>query len=143
MSDPNRPADEPTDTDAEADQPVNDPPLYPVAAGPDLTAVCEGEIFPRRIGHGRRGVLLVDRGAGLVYLLDADDERQVFVGRDRRQLVGDPADVALFPEPGVDHVVRAAVESEYDVIAAPWAGEHVDHGVAVDQGEAVPHGDDR
>lgn len=136
MSDPNRPV-------AEADQPVNDPPLYTVAAGPDSTAVCEGETFPRRIGHGRRGVLLVDRGAALVYLLDADDERQVFVGRDRRPLVGDPADTDVDPPPGVDHVVRAAVESEYDVIAAPWAGEHVDHGVAVDQGEGAEHGDDR
>ena len=116
MSDPNRPADEPTDTAAEADQPIDDHPRYRVQApGADY-------YLPRRPGHGSRGVLLVDREQQLVYLLDADDERRVFVVRDTRPLIGDPADLAVDPPPGADHVVRAAIESQYDVIAAQWVG---------------------
>jgi hypothetical protein len=107
-----------TDTDQ---PPQAEPVLYTVAPGTDDCAVCEGETLPRRPGHGERGVLLVDRPRSLVYLLDADDTARVFRGRERRPLVGDPADLNP-PRNGTDHVVRAAIESAYDVIAAPWAG---------------------
>lgn len=104
------------------DQPQHDPPIYHVAAGPDETAVCEDLLLPRRPGHGSLGVLLVDRPNALVYLLDADDARRVFRGRARRPLAGDPTQLD-YPRDGADHVVRAAIEGAYDVIAAPWACE--------------------
>ena len=107
-----------TDTDQ---PPQTEPQLYTVAPGIDECAVCEGLTLPRRPGHGQRGVLLVDRQRSMVYLLDADDDAGVFVGRARRPLVGDPADLNPRRD-GSDHVVRAAIESTYDVIAAPWAG---------------------
>lgn len=100
--------------------PSYDPPIYHVAAGIDETAVCEELLLPRRPGHGSLGVLLVDRPNQLVYLLDADDANRVFRGRARRPLAGDPTELD-YPPGGGDHVVRAAVEGAYDVIAAPWA----------------------
>lgn len=102
------------------DQPQHDPPLYPVAPGVDDTAVCEGLRLPRRPGHGSLGVLLVDRPNALVYLLDADDTARVFRGRARRPLAGDPTDLG-YPRDGTDHIIRAAHEGTYDVIAAEWA----------------------
>jgi len=98
-----------------------DPPLYPVAPGLDETALCEGFQFPRRPGAGRRGILLVDDTRSTVYVLDADDDARVFRGRARRPLAGATTDLH-YPADGTDHVVRAAYETEYDVIAAPWAG---------------------
>ena len=101
-------------TDAEPDSP-----LYPVLGDdPDLA----GLSLPRRPAFGARGVLLVDRPAATVWLLDADDEARVFRLRERRPLAGDPADLDPPPAPQ-DSAVRAAVEDDYDVTAAPWAGE--------------------
>lgn len=102
-----------------ATDPPDDPDLYEVAQGPDVGARVEGLRIPRRPAHGERGVLLVDRPAGIVYLLDADDVDRVYRVRDRRPLAGDPADLDP-PADGTDHIVRAAYESAYDVIAAPW-----------------------
>lgn len=99
-----------------------DPPLYPVAPGIDDTARCEGLELPRRPGAGRRGILLVDDPGQVVYVLDADDDARVFTGRARRPLAGATTDIH-YPADGTDHVVRAAYETEYDVIAAPWVGE--------------------
>lgn len=99
------------------DQPTgSDPPLYRVEGDP-----CAGELLPRRARHGSRGVLLVDRPGARVWLLDADDDARVLRLRPdgARPLAGDPTD--LDAPAGVDHVVRAAYGSEYDVIAAPWA----------------------
>jgi hypothetical protein len=107
---------EPNDVPAGAD-----PPLYEVVSGPMDCAVAEGVRLPRHPNRGMRGVLLVDRPAGLVYLLDADDDAKTFTGRERRPLAGDPTDLVP-PRDGSDHVVRAALERDYDVIAAPWAG---------------------
>jgi hypothetical protein len=104
-----------------------DPPLYPVAPGSDQTTRCVGLELPRRPGAGRRGVLLVDDPGGFVYVLDADDDAGVFRGRARRPIAGATTDLD-YPGDGSDHVVRAAYETDYDVIAAPWAGD--------DQGEA-------
>jgi hypothetical protein len=98
-----------------------DPPLYPVAAGIDETARCEGLELPRRPGAGRRGVLLVDDPQGFAYIFDADDDARVFRGRAMRHIAGATTDLD-YPADGSDHVVRAAYESEYDVIAAPWVG---------------------
>lgn len=115
MSDTN--TSEPDDVPAGAD-----PPLYEVVKGSDDCAAVEGETLPRHPNRGLRGVLLVDRPAGLVYLLDADDDARTFTGRARRPLAGDPTDLTP-PRDGSDHVVRAALEREYDVLAAPWAGD--------------------
>lgn len=104
-----------------AEPAVDDPPLYLVEQGSDDCAVAEGLTLPRRPGHGSRGVLLVDVPNSLVYLLDADDDARVFRGRARRELAGDRTDLRP-PLRGTDHVVRAAYETDYDVIAAPWAG---------------------
>lgn len=94
-------------------------PIYPVESeDPDLA----GLALPRRPGWGARGVLLVDRPAGTVWLLDADDYAGVFRLRDRRAMQGDPADLDP-PDDGSDNVVRAALQHQYDVTAAPWAGE--------------------
>ncbi|GAA0808891.1 hypothetical protein [Spirilliplanes yamanashiensis] len=94
-------------------------PLYPVVGDdPDLA----GLSLPRRRAFGAIGVLLVDRPAATVWLLDADDETGVFRLRERRPLEGDPAD--LDPPPAPRHsAVRAAMEGFYDVTAAPWVGE--------------------
>lgn len=123
---------EPTDDapawDVETDPPEQvEPDLYEVVEGPMETAVCEGLRLPRRRHYGARGVLLVDRPAGLVYLLDADDDARVFRGRERRSLAGDPTNVDP-PVGRPDDITRAAYEFEYDVTAAPWAGlpVHVD-----------------
>jgi hypothetical protein len=117
MHDPTEPAD-----------PVSgDPLLYDVSGVPDTIKLLDGRLefagltLPRRPGHGRRGILLVDRPAALVYLLDADDHAGTFRYRETRPLAGDPGDLDP-PRDGSDHLVRAAVEDEYDVIAAPWAG---------------------
>lgn len=93
--------------------------LYEVASGPLITARVEGLRIPRRPNAGSRGVILADVPAGLVYLLDADDDRKVFVGRDKRALAGDLDDID-HPRNGSDHLLRAAYEFEYDVMAAPW-----------------------
>jgi hypothetical protein len=94
-------------------------PIYVVTGGRDDCAVAEGLELPRRPHAGARGVILVDEPQGIVYLLDADDDAQVFRGRERRPLTGSGLD-ADYPEDGTDHIVRAAYEAEYDVIAAPW-----------------------
>lgn len=107
-------SNEPTDEPAGAD-----PPLYEVLPGSDDCAIAEGLSLPRHRDRGARGVLLVDRPAAFVYLLDADDDDQAFRGRERRTLAGDPTEMHP-PRDGSDHVVRAAYESQYDVIAAPW-----------------------
>jgi hypothetical protein len=95
-----------------------DSPLYPVL-GDD--AVLTDLALPRRPAWGSRGVLLVDRPTGTVWVLDADDEARAFRLREKRDLAGDPADLSP-PDDGSDNVVRAALETEYDVTAAPWAG---------------------
>lgn len=114
-------ASDPTDT--------RDVALYDVTTGPDpdpeLPHQVAGLFLPRRPGAGRRGVLLADTAAGVVVLLDADDQAQTFRVRAVRRLAGDPA--AVDPAPaGVDDIVRAAYERDYDVIAAPWAGDDTD-----------------
>lgn len=114
-------ASDPTDTDDDV--------LYDVTTGadpdPELPHQVAGLFLPRRPAAGRRGVLLADTAAGLVVLLDADDMERTFRVRAVRPLAGDPA--AVDPAPaGVDDLVRAAYEHEYDVIAAPWAGDTTD-----------------
>lgn len=94
-----------------------DPLDYPVDAGTGDVRL--GRLrLPRRPRAGARGVLLVHRTAFLVHLLDADDTAGVFRHRDTRPLAGDPGDLDS-PTSG-DHVVRAAYEHQYDVMAAPW-----------------------
>jgi hypothetical protein len=137
MPDPTPPP-EPVDEQLVDEQGASDPPepddagdvpVYDVTTGPDpepeLPHQVAGLLLPRRPHAGRRGVLLVDTEAGRVVLLDADDDARTFRVRAVRQLAGDPA--ALDPAPaGVDDLVRAAYETEYDVIAAPWAGDDTD-----------------
>lgn len=97
----------------------HDSPLYPVVGDdPDLVAL----VLPRRFAWGTRGVLLVDRHARTVWVLDADDEARTFVLRERRPMAGDPADMDP-PDDRGDNLFRAAMEAEFDVTAAPWAGE--------------------
>lgn len=144
-------SDTPTPVDPDSDPPANDPtPVYDVTgvptsgadhAYPSLRAL-SGALLPRRRDAGRRGVLLVDRPQQVVYLLDADDDAETFRYRDTRPLAGDPA--ALDPAPaGVDDLVRAAHESEYDVIAAPWVGaDDQDDDDASDDAGDVPADDD-
>jgi hypothetical protein len=120
----------------EPDDDAGDVPVYDVTTGddpePELPHQVAGLLLPRRPHAGRRGVLLVDTEGGRVVLLDADDDARTFRVRAVRQLAGDPA--ALDPAPaGVDDLVRAAYETEYDVIAAPWAGdEPVELGATTD-----------
>jgi hypothetical protein len=129
------PPPEPADEQLVDEQGASDPDehgdveLYDVTTGPDpepeLPHQVAGLQLPRRPGAGRRGVLLADTEAGLVVLLDADDDARTFRVRAVRRLAGDPA--AVDPAPaGVDDLVRAAYEPEYDVIAAPWVGDDTD-----------------
>jgi hypothetical protein len=127
MSEPNPSAGEQLDAPADG----TDPPeqrgvdLYDVTGAPDTVPQLGGCLLPRRELHGRRGTLVVDRPAGVVHLLDADDDAETFRYRETRPLAGDPGDLNP-PADGSDHVVRAAMESVYDVIAAPWAGTDPD-----------------
>lgn len=133
MPDPTPPpeADEQLVDEQGASDPTDagDDELYDVTTGddpdPELPHQVAGLFLPRRPGAGRRGVLLADTAAGVVVLLDADDQAHTFRVRAVRRLAGDPA--AVDPAPaGVDDIVRAAYEHEYDVIAAPWAGDDTD-----------------
>lgn len=98
---------------------------YPVRLGddpdPELPAQLAGLELPRRPWAGARGVLLVDRDAHLVVILDADDQAATFTPRAVRAIAGDVFDLD-YPPDGSDHIIRAAYEPQYDVIAAPWAG---------------------
>lgn len=148
MSDPNPPT-EPDGLGPAVDaDPTPDSPMYEVVTGSDDCAVAEGLLLPRRRNAGVRGTLLVDDRAGLVFVLDADDDRKVFVGRARRPVAGNTTDVD-YPRDGSDHIIRAAYEHDYDVIAAPWVnGEAIDAQFATDDprpaftggGGATPHG---
>lgn len=121
---------EPTDTDPDPDGPdpgQPDPRLYDVTGAPDDLPQLAAVMLPRRPAQGSRGTLVCDRPAGVVHLLDADDTAGTFRYRESRPLAGDPADMNP-PRDGSDHIVRAALESAFDVIAAPWAGDDGDDG---------------
>jgi hypothetical protein len=68
-----------------------------------------------------KGVLLVDRPAGLCWIYEWQPARGVFAVRDER------------PEPvhteGPRNRYRAAAEANYDVCAAPWVGAEELEGV--------------
>lgn len=72
----------------------------------------DGQPLIRRAGHGEKGVLLVDRVADACWIYEWDEERQVFVVRDE-------APMRPLTE-GPKNRYRAAIESSYDVVAAPW-----------------------
>lgn len=104
-----------------------DSPLgYLVEPAAAFVARLTGLLLPRRRSAGARGVLLADTTAGLIALLDADDNMRTFHVRAVRPLAGDPADIPHTITAGVDDIVRAAYENQYDVIAAPWVGEDTD-----------------
>ncbi len=114
---------------AGADEPASDPPEpasaydeYDVVDLPaDLTARLAGALLPRRPAAGIDGLLLVDRDAGVVHLLDADDRAGLFLYRATREIAGSVDDLD-YPRDGSDHLLRAAYEQRFDVVAAPWAG---------------------
>ena len=68
----------------------------------------QGKLLLRREGRGGRGVLLVERPADRCWLYDWDDRSRTFACR---------VDSMPIDE---DKLGRAALEDEYDVIAAPW-----------------------
>jgi len=150
MSDPN-PPDQPDGLGPPVDaDPHPDSPLYVIVDGPDDCARVAGLHLPRRRGAGARGVLLVDDVDGLVYVLDADDDEHVFRPRERRLVAGSTTDLD-YPRDGSDHIIRAAYENAYDVIAAPWVtGDPFDGDYVTDDddprpaftggGGATPHG---
>ncbi len=95
---------------------------YRVCDAPaDLADRLAGVELPRRPAAGMAGVLLVDRDAGVVHLLDADDRGGMFRYRATRPIAGSVDDLD-YPLDGSDHLLRAAYEQQFDVIAAPWVG---------------------
>lgn len=70
-----------------------------------------GQPLLRRESHGSKGVLLVDRPANQCWLYDWDAAASLFRVR------GDAMPVHT---EGPDNRYRAAEQSEFDVVAAPW-----------------------
>lgn len=79
-----------------------------------LEGLCVGGPLDGKQGMARfpRGFLLCDRPAGIAWLYDWDGTQFKVRDADGQPLVEDEAQEK--------NRYRAAVESEYDVVAAPW-----------------------
>lgn len=105
--------------------------------GADLhTGMCVGGPMNGHVAHSRfpKGILVCDREADKAWLYDWDGAEFICRG---------PVGMPLFDEDdaGVDSRQRAAEESEYDVLAAPWlpgspVGDHEQLDEDVDDDDA-------